>query len=169
MNVRVERAICVCTLALMWLFFFVQAMHTPVMLDDWYQLTWHRHHALSLSSIWEYGHYNFFNFNPRIGDVLLMLVNGPSWIHLVFTPLVQLSVLPLAFLITFGRWPRLRLRDVELLLLLQTLIWIVMPIPGVVYFYRPFATNYIWAFAIMLSLFVPYRLALVRDEAGRAS
>jgi len=27
-----------------------------------------------------------------------------------------------------------------------------------VYFYRPFATNYLWSFAIMLGLFAPYRI-----------
>jgi len=164
MTVRNERAICLTVIALMWLFFFVQALHTPTLLDDWYQLTWHRHHPLALSSIWAYAHYNYFNFNPRIGDVLLMLVNGPRWIHLLTTPLVQLSLLPLTFAITFGRWPRLTLRDFEMLFIFQTLIWLVMPIPGVVYFYRPFATNYLWAFVVTLALFVPYRFALARPE-----
>ena len=99
----------------MWVFLFVQALHTPTLLDDWYQLTWHRHHALSLHSIWEYGHYNYFHFNPRIGDVLLMLVNGPHAIHLVLTPLVQLALLLLAFVVVFARWPRPTLRDLQLL------------------------------------------------------
>jgi len=168
MKTRAERAVCVTAVALMWLFFFVQALHTPILLDDWYQLTWHRHHDLSAASIWEYGHYNYFNFNPRIGDVLLMIIDGPRWIHLLLTPLVQLSVLPLAFALTFGRWPRLTLRDFALMLVFQTLLWLVMPIPGIVYFYRPFATNYLWAFAAMLALFVPYRLELARETPGSA-
>ncbi|HTL31583.1 MAG TPA: DUF6056 family protein [Kofleriaceae bacterium] len=165
---RTERAICAGAIALLWLFFFVQALHTPTLLDDWYQLTWHRHHSLNLSSIWEYGHYNYFNFNPRIGDVLLMIINGPRWIHLLLTPLVQLAVLPLAFIAAFGRLPRLAYRDMSLLLVVQVLLWLVMPIPGIVYFYRPFTTNYIWAFVLMLALFAPYRLALARDDAGPA-
>lgn len=150
--------------ALMWGFFVLQAVHTPTLLDDWYMLTWHRHHDITPSSIWEYAHYNFFNFNPRIGDVLMLLINGPKWIHLLFSPLVQLALLPLAFAITFARWPRATLRDLQLLLVLQLLIWLVVPDPGVIYFYRPFTTNYLWAFAIMLALFVPYRLALARSD-----
>ncbi|HEY5946296.1 MAG TPA: DUF6056 family protein [Kofleriaceae bacterium] len=166
MTARSERAICAAAVGLMWLFFFVQALHTPTLLDDWYQLTWHRHHDLSASSIWEYGHYNYFNFNPRIGDVLLMIINGPRWIHLLLTPLVQLALLPLAFAVTFGRWPRATLRDLQLLLVMQVLIWLVIPYPGIIYFYRPFATNYLWAFTTMLALFVPYRLELARETAG---
>jgi hypothetical protein len=162
MTARTERAACLAALALMWLFFFVQALHTPTLLDDWYQLTWHRHHDLSASSIWEYGHYNYFNFNPRIGDVLLMIINGPRWIHLLLTPLVELALLPLAFAVVFGRWPRLTLRDFQLLLIMQLLIWLVIPYPGIIYFYRPFATNYLWSFATMLALFVPFRLELAR-------
>lgn len=167
MTARTERLAFCAAVAILWLFFFIQALHTPVLLDDWYQLTWHRHHDLSPASVWEYAHYNYFNFNPRIGDVLLLLVNGPAWIHLVLTPLVQLAVLPLAFAIAFGRWPKPTMRDLQLLLVLQTLIWVVIPIPGIVYFYRPFTTNYLWSFALMLALFVPYRLELARDSGAR--
>ena len=167
MFARQQRLLCAVAVALAWLFFFIQAKHTPTLLDDWYQLTWHRHHPLSLASIWEYSHYNYFNFNPRIGDVLLMIINGPRWIHLVLTPFVQMALLPLAFALVFGRWPRLVLRDFALLGVMQVLIWLVIPIPGIVYFYRPFATNYLWAFTIMLALFVPYRLELAR-EPGKA-
>jgi hypothetical protein len=168
MSERIEKATCAAIIALAWLFFFIQARHTPTLLDDWYQLTWHRHHPLSLSSIWEYGHYNYFNFNPRIGDVLLMIINGPRWIHLLLTPLVQLAVLPLAFIVAFGRLPKLALRDMGQMLVIQILLWLVMPIPGIVYFYRPFTTNYIWAFVLMLALFAPYRLELARKEPGPA-
>lgn len=164
MNVRNERITFAAAVVLMWSFFAVQALHTPTLLDDWYQLTWHRHHDLSLASVWEYGHYNYFNFNPRIGDVLLLIVNGPRWIHLLFTPLVQLALLPLAFAIACGRWPRPALRDLQLLLVLQVLLWLVLPIPGIIYFYRPFTTNYLWAFVFMLALFVPYRLELARPS-----
>lgn len=151
----------------LWAFFLVQAVNTPVLLDDWYQLTWHRHHALSFATIWEYAHYNYFHFNPRVGDVLLMLMNGPRVIHLVATPLVQVALLWLVFALALGRWPRARIRDLQLLLVIQVAIWIVIPIPGIIYFYRPFATNYLWAFATTLALFVPYRLELARAAEAR--
>jgi len=149
----------------LWALFFVQAWNTPVLLDDWYQLTYWRTHDFGLSAIWEYGHYNYFHFNPRIGDVLLLIVNGPPAAHLILTPLVELGVLWVAFAIAFARWPRPTLRDLQLLLFIQVMIWLVIPIPGIIYFYRPFATNYLWAFGLTLLLFVPYRFALARPGA----
>lgn len=165
---RREAVIFTCGAAALWLLFLVQAWNTPVLLDDWYQLTWHRLHAFGPSSLWQYFHYNYFHFNPRIGDVLLLIVNGPRAFHLVLTPLVELGLLWVAFGVGFGRWPRPTLRDLQLLLFIQVMIWIVIPIPGIIYFYRPFATNYLWAFAITLALFVPYRIALARLPDTRA-
>ena len=163
MTVRTERLVFAAAVLAMWAFYFVQAVHTPTLLDDWYQLTWHRHHAFGAASIWEYGHYNYFHFNPRIGDVLLLIVNGPRWIHLLLTPLVQLALVPLAFTVAFGRLPRATLRDLAVLMVLQLAIWLITPIPGIVYFYRPFATNYLWSIATMLALFAPYRLELAGE------
>ena len=160
-----ERLIFWCSAVGLWAVFLVQAFHTPVLLDDWYQLTYWRHHEFTPSAIWEYGHYNYFHFNPRIGDVLLAMVNGPPVVHIVLTPLVQLAVLPVTFAIAFGRWPRATLRDLQLLVVVQCLLWVVIPIPGIIYFYRPFATNYLWAFTITCVLFVPYRIALASPEA----
>lgn len=154
-----------CAVAALWVLFTVQAWNTPVVLDDWYQLTWHRNHPFGLASLWQYFHYNYFHFNPRIGDLLLLIVNGPPVFHLVLTPLVELGLLWLAFAIGFARWPRPTLRDLQLLLFVQTILWIVTPIPGLLYFYRPFTTNYLWGFATTLALFAPYRFALARPPA----
>lgn len=143
-----------------------QALHAPVLLDDWVQLAWHRHHPFGLSSIAQYWHTNYLHSNPRIGDVFLMLVDGPRAIHLVATPLVQLGLLWLAFAVPFGRWPRATLADLQLLLVVQVLIWLVVPIPGPLYFYRPFATNYVWGFAVTLALAIPYRFALAGDRGA---
>jgi len=155
-----ERRWFVTAVASLWLLFFVQAWNAPVILDDWFQLTWWRHHDFGASALWEYGHYNYFHFNPRLGDVYLVIVNGPRALHLVLTPLVEMLCLWVTFAIAFGRLPRPTLRDLQLLLFVQVMIWIVVPIPGLMYFYRPFATNYLWSFTFMLALFVPYRLSL---------
>jgi len=151
----------------LWLLFFVQAWNTPVLLDDWYQLPYWRKHEFGLTAIWEYGHYNYFHFNPRIGDVFLLVINGPPAAHLILTPLVEVGVVFVTFAIAFARWPRATYRDLQLLLFIQVMIWVVIPIPGIIYFYRPFATNYLWAFGITLLLFVPYRLALANAAAPR--
>ena len=157
-----DRALLLGFAAGLWALFVVLAWLSPVLLDDWYQLAWHKTHAFGLSSIWTYAHYNYFHFNPRLGDTFLLVINGPHIVHLVLSPLVQLGLLWLGFALAFGRWPRALARDVQVLLLLQTLIWLISPIPGIIYFYRPFATNYLWAITTTLALFVPYRLALAR-------
>src|SRR4051794_10237544 len=126
----------------LWLLFFVQAVNTPVLLDDWFQLRYWRDHAFGPTALWEYARYNYYNYNPRFGEVLLATVDGSRAIHLILTPLVQVAVLPTLFVIAFARWPRRTLRDLQLLLFIQVMIWLVIPIPGVMYFYRPFATNY---------------------------
>ncbi|MEO8552790.1 MAG: DUF6056 family protein, partial [Kofleriaceae bacterium] len=143
----------------LWLLFLVQALWTPVLLDDWFPLRYWRDHAFGISELWAYARHDYFHYNPRIGEVFLAAVDGSRALHVIVTPLVQLALLPAVFVIAFGRWPRRTMRDLQLLLFIQVMIWLVIPIPGIMYFYRPFATNYLWGFTITLALFVPYRLA----------
>jgi hypothetical protein len=159
-TLRGERRAFVAAAFGLWLLFFVQAASSPILLDDWFQLRYWRDHDLGLAALWAYAHHNYLHYNPRIGEVFLAIVDGSRALHLIVTPLVQLAALATVFVIAFGRWPRRTLRDAQLLLFIQTMIWLVIPIPGLMYFYRPYATNYLWAFTITLALFVPYRLAL---------
>jgi Family of unknown function (DUF6056) len=151
----------------LWLLFFVQAWNTPAVLDDWYQYPYWRKHEFSAEAILSFGYYNYFHFNPRVGDVFLLMVNGPPAVHLILTPLVEVGVLIVMFAIAFGRWPRASFRDLQLLLVVQVLLWVISPIPGIIYFYRPFTTNYLWAFGITMMLFIPYRFALLRGAGPK--
>ncbi|HSD86720.1 MAG TPA: DUF6056 family protein [Kofleriaceae bacterium] len=160
MTPRRERAVFAAAALGLWLLFFVQAVNAPVLLDDWFQLRYWRDHEFGPSALWAYGRHNYLHYNPRIGDVLVAIVDSSRLLHLVVSPLVQLAALVTTFVIAFGRWPRRTLRDLQLLLFIQVMIWLVIPIPGIIYFYRPIATNYLWAFTFTLALFVPYRLAL---------
>ena len=158
-----ERVVFVGAAVGLWLLFVVQAALSPVLLDDWFQLRYWRDHELSLGALWELGRHNYLHYNPRMGDVFLALIDASQIIHIVVTPLVQIAALVATFVIAFGRWPRRSLHDLQLLLFIQVMIWLVVPIPGIIYFYRPIATNYLWAFTFTLALFVPYRLALAND------
>jgi hypothetical protein len=164
MTVRREHWVFFGAVLALWLLFFVQAINTPVVLDDWFQLRYWRDHEFGPSALWDYARHNYFHYNPRLGEVLLATIDGSQAIHLILTPLVQLAVLPTVFAIAFARWPRASFRDLRLLLFIQVMIWLVIPIPGIIYFYRPITTNYLWAFTITLALFVPYRLALARES-----
>jgi hypothetical protein len=165
---RREQLVFVAATAALWSVFFVQAWQSTTLLDDWYQLGWYKGHALDAELIWRVARYNYLHGNPRIGDVFLLLVDGPRVIHLALTPVVQVVLLWAAFVVAFGRWPRPSYRDLELLVFLQVMIWLASPIPGVIYFYRPFATNYLFAFATTLLAFAPYRIALARPPGRRA-
>ena len=136
------------------------------MLDDWYQVGWHRTHEFGLHSILTYAHYNYFNYNPRIGDTLLLIVNGPKIIHCIATPLVEIALLFIVFAMAFARWPKPTWRDLQLLIVAQACLWLIAPIAGVMYFYRPFTTNYLYAFSFQLLLFVPFRFELARPTRG---
>ncbi|CAN5366601.1 hypothetical protein BH11MYX1_BH11MYX1_50900 [soil metagenome] len=141
--------------------FFGQAINTPFLLDDWFQLRYWRDHTFGGANLWAFARHNYLHYNPRIGEVWLAVVDGSYALHLIVTPLVQLGLLTFTFVVAFARWPKRTVGDLQLLLFLQTMIWVVVPIPGLMYFYRPYATNYLWGFATTLALCVPYRLALV--------
>ncbi|MFT3700164.1 MAG: DUF6056 family protein [Kofleriaceae bacterium] len=143
----------------LWLVFFVQAINTPFILDDWFQLRYWRDHEFGLVNLWAFARHNYIHYNPRIGEVWLAVVDGSPALHAIVTPLVQLGLLVFAFVVAFARWPRRS--DLPLLLFLQTMIWVVIPLPGLMYFYRPYATNYLWGFTTTLALCVPYRLGVV--------
>lgn len=145
----------------------VQSIHTPFLLDDWFQLRYWRDHDFGLVNLWAFARHNYIHYNPRIGEVWLAVVDGSRLIHLIVTPLVQIALLLFTFVVAFARWPSRTLGDLRLLLFLQTMIWVVIPIPGIMYFYRPYATNYLWGLTTTLALCVPYRLALLDDGRSR--
>jgi hypothetical protein len=167
MTPRRERHVFACAALALWLLYFVEALLSPVVLDDWFQLRYWRDHEFGPGELWTYARHNYFHFNPRIGEVFLAIVDAEPIHHWILTPLIQVALVPIVFAIAFGRWPRATLRDLQLLLVIQIMIWLVIPIPGVLYFYRPFATNYLWTFTLTLALFVPYRLGVRSRPAAR--
>jgi hypothetical protein len=168
MTSRAQYRTFVAAALVLWLLFAIQAWQSSLLLDDWFELRYWRDHAFGPTALWQFARFNYFHYNPRIGEVFLALIHGSRAIHLIVTPLVQVALLPTVFVIAFARWPRRNLRDLELLLAIQVLIWLVIPIPGLMYFYRPFATNYLWGFTVTLALFVPYRLALASSHSEHA-
>lgn len=154
-------------IAALWLLFAVMATLAPTQLDDWYEVAWHHHHQLTLSGVLEFARYNYFNYNPRPGEVLLLVVNGPRILHVLITPVFQIALVFVIHILARGRWPRADRATLAELLVTQAMIWLVIPIPGPMYFYRPYTTNYLFASCIQLSLFVPFRLELCRPGPTR--
>lgn len=157
----------VAVIAALWAVLFVQAWQSPTLLDDWFQLGWCKGRALGPDLVAQVARYSYLHSNPRIGDLFLLLVDGSRAIHLVLTPLVQLLLVWAAFVVTFGHLPGLGHRDLQRAVFLQAMIWLAAPIPGLVYFFRPYTTNYLFAFTAMLCCFAPYRLELAQPPGPR--
>ncbi len=155
------------SVALFWLYFAVQSAVAPDILDDWYQIAFIKKHGLSLGSFIDNARFNYHEYNPRIGENWLLLVNGPRWIHTLLTPTVAVGFFFLAFAVAFGRWPRPGAADGQRLLIVTALVWLASPIPGILFVYRPFTTNYVYALALTLLLIVPYRIVVERALAPR--
>ena len=58
------------------LFFVVQAIYSPVLLDDWFELRYWRDHEFGLTALWQNAHHNYLFYNPRLGESVLALVDG---------------------------------------------------------------------------------------------
>lgn len=151
----------------LWAFFAVMATLAPTQLDDWYEVAWHRHHAFTVGNILEFARYNYVNYNPRPGETFLLLVNGPRIVHVLITPIFEVLLLLVVHVLARGRWPRADRTTLAELAIAQAMIWLVIPIPGPMYFYRPYTTNYLFASCIQLGLFIPFRLELARPGPAR--
>ncbi len=141
-------------------FFVAMASWTPIQLDDWYEVDWLRHHEFGIATIAEFARYNFVNYNPRIGETLLLVINGPPVVHCIVTPALQLLLPVVLFVLARGAWPRPTRADLAILVVIQALLWLVIPIAGPLYFYRPYTANYLFATCLQLAWFIPFRLEL---------
>jgi hypothetical protein len=159
---RRDRVIFVATCAVLWLFFSFICSYSSVLLDDWYQVIYWQRHPFTLGSLWHNAVYNYNHYNPRIGENFLLLVNGPRWIYLVLTPSVELGVIFTMFAFVHRRWPRADRADALRVFVSFVVLWITMPVPGIMWFYRPFNTNYVYGFELTMLLFVPYYFELFR-------
>jgi hypothetical protein len=151
----------------LWGFFVAMALWTPTQLDDWYEVAWHRHHAFDLTGILEFARYNYANYNPRPGETFLLLVNGPRIVHVLITPAFEVALLIVVHVLARGRWPRADRTTLAELAVAQAVIWLVSPLPGAMYFYRPYTTNYLFASCVQLAMFIPFRLELERPDGRR--
>ncbi len=161
---RRDRLIFVATCAFLWAFFSFICSYSSVLLDDWYQVIYWQRHPFTLGSIWHNAAYNYMHYNPRLGENFLLLVNGPRWIYLVLTPTVELGVLFTMFAFVHRRWPRADRADALRVFVTFVVLWITMPVPGIMWFYRPFNTNYVYGFELTMLLFVPYYFELFRPQ-----
>jgi hypothetical protein len=142
------------------------ALATP-RLDDWYELAWWKQHDYGIAGVLEFARYNYANYNPRLGEILLVILDGSRTVDAIVAPLAQLALPAIVFALAHARWPRATMADLARLVVVQALIWLAIPFAGVMYFYRPFDANYLMTACIQLGFIALYRLELARATAPR--
>jgi drug/metabolite transporter (DMT)-like permease len=142
-----------------WLAFMMCAHWEPVLRDGWGHVQWHRTSATTLSTVWQFAHDSYVHNNPRIGQVLTLLVYTPGPWHEIVTPLVELALFYLLALHALGRKPSFaRVDDALMFATIIGMVGLTAPLVGQMLFYRPFTGNYLFSFVIALIFFAPYRL-----------
>jgi hypothetical protein len=164
-SVRTERIAVAIAVAAFAGFLVGMAAASVPQLDDWYEVAWWRQHDFTLANLAAFASYNYMNYNPRIGETLLALVDGPVAVTCVVVPIAQLVFLVIAFLLAHGRRPRATFADLGRLAVVQAVVWLAIPIPGVIYFYRPYCANYLIAGCVQFGFLACYRVAIDRSIA----
>ena len=139
----------------------------PISHDGWGGYWWHRTSEITFASIREVAWSAYVHNNPRLGQLvtLLLLTPGP-WFAIV-APIVGLGLFYLLATVVLGRWPSPRTRDdAWLYLLLVAMTMVVSPVIGPMLFYPPYVGNYLIGLVISLAFAVPYRFALERPTRG---
>lgn len=107
------------------------------------------------------------NGNPRWGQIVLMLSFRTSIISVLITPLAIVGMTVCCTTLALGRLPSNKESDDTTMVATVLLLLVVMtPSFGIVWFYRPVCTNYIYPLAVQLAFLIPYRLAAIGTLRG---
>jgi hypothetical protein len=152
----------------MWLLFVLGTHWEPIMRDGWYHWLRHRDDAVSLGYLADFAADTYLHNNPRIGQLLTLLLYAPGPWHEIVTPLVELALFYLLTALVIGRWPSWRRTDDALVMATTTaIIFLTARSFGPMLFYRPYTGNYLYGFVLNLLWLVPYRFHA--EEARRRS
>jgi hypothetical protein len=139
-----------------WIVMILCTHWEPVERDGWGHFIWQRHTGLSLGNLVEFARGTYTHNNPRLGQVVTLLMFTPGPWHAIFTPLLELATFYLVIAVILGRWPT-TIADAQLWLATFAITAITAPQFGLVLFYRPYTGNYVFGLCVTLAFLVPYR------------
>lgn len=152
----------------MWLVFVLGTHWEPIMRDGWYHWLRHRDDSISLGYLAAFAQDTYLHNNPRVGQLLTLLLYTPGPWHEIVTPLVELALFYLLTALVIGRWPSWRRTDDALVMATTTaIIFLTARSFGPMLFYRPYTGNYLYGLVLNLLWLVPYRFHA--EEARRRS
>lgn len=151
-----------------WLVLALCTHWEPVAGDGWGHLEWHRSNDVTLANVLEFARGSYEHNNPRLGQVIALLLHTPGPWHAIVTPVVELAVFALLAALALGRWPSPRRADDALVFaIIVAIVAASSPEIGPLLFYRPYTGNYVYGLALCLALLVPYRFAFARAAPPR--
>lgn len=149
-----------------WVVLALCAHWEPVVRDSWGHVSWHHLIGLTPAHLWAFAKGSYEHNNPRLGQVLTLLLFTPGPWHVLAAPVIELALFVLLTTLALGRWPSPRRTDDALVFAtIFALVAVTSPVFGQMLFYRPYTGNYLCGLAISLALAVPYRF---HAEAPRA-
>ena len=143
-----------------WLVLVVCVACEPLMFDSWALRYWHFSHPLSFDSAYAFAKTSHYYGNPRLGQLVSMLLFTPGPWHAIVTPIVELALVVLVTAFALGRWPTLGRRDALAFLTTTALVVATCPHVGPMLFYRPYTGNYLYPGVLDLLVLLPFRLHL---------
>ncbi len=142
-----------------WLVLVACTHWEPMVRDGWGHFNWHQEKTVTLANIWDFARGSYLHNNPRLGQVLTMLVYTPGPWHSIVTPVAELFLFWLLATLALGRVPSWnRLDDALMFATILAMAAVAVPQLGPMLFYRPFTGNYLFGWTITLALLVRYRL-----------
>ena len=149
----------------LWIVMILCTHWEPVQRDGWGHFLFHRNIGLSPRSLVDFAIGTYEHNNPRLGQVLTLLVYTPGPWHSIVTPVIELGTFVLATVLVLGRRPSLRRADDALVFAtIAGMVLVTAPLVGPMLFYRPYTGNYLFGLAINLLFLVPYRLEYERPH-----
>lgn len=149
----------------LWIILILCTHWEPVERDGWGHYLFQKNVGLSWHSLYDFAKGTYVHNNPRLGQVLTLLVFTPGPYHAIFTPLAELLLFYGLSALALGRWPSLKRTDDALLFgTIFALTAISAPEFGLMLFYRPYTGNYLFGLVINVLFLLPYRFAYERPS-----
>ena len=139
-----------------WIVMILCTHWEPVQRDGWGHYLWHEHTGLSWHDLIGFARGTYTHNNPRLGQVVTLLMFTPGPWHVMFTPLLELGTFYLLVALVLGRWPH-TVDDAQVFLVAIAIIAVTAPQFGVMLFYRPYTGNYVFGLFVNLLFLIPYR------------
>ena len=151
-------------------FVFISSL-SPIVLDMWPSVALGASFDSStdfLAAAFEAYSRSYMGGNPRLGELFLNLSGSSKSVRILMQFVSLVALVMVAFTIITGRLFRpWRPADVLTVVLFLALLWMGHRETAREFFYMPYTTNYLIAYAILLAFLIPYRLALLRPSFPR--